>query len=449
MMVGMVSAFDIGRSHGLADDAFIQERRDPDPDIGWVGIRNPLGNGTSVDLLSDDPELVRVWRVQAVMQVRRNEIESGWSTDLGVSQDEFLNDLERLIGGNVILRCKLTIYAVGIAYLSLEFAAAAGDLALLPGLLTCWEFAGYLPEISTSLLLMAKAHLSDSVETDAVQFGSLTARAGPTVNRSSDDYRESNLFTSFTTIIECSNAGDELAAVGSAFDLGDPIPFEFHGVLYFSWATCVLVPRGVDVADLELARMRECIRIAHVFQRTCEAFLRIFEDEINSQVRSYVGANVPSRSLGDLNRLRTLAMAIVALTNLDRVTENEEDQEYFAKFAEHAHLTATQSMLNESIGVLYEVQAAEVQEERSKRESVLNLVVVLIALLTLISVTYDAYDFVRDQQTIVSSLGRRLQFLATFLLSLLLLATVLLRLSTLSGSRSRGSRRTRPRRKNR
>ena len=432
MKAGLVGFFDVGRSFGLTDDAFREGARDATPDLGWVGIRNPLGNGTSVSLHSTGSRLVGSWRAEALTQTERSEIETGWSPALSGSKEDFVGRLCTVIQDVDVARCELTIYACGIVYLRLELSVDAVDISFVPGLLTCWEYAAYTPTISGALMAAASAHLDGALEGNVEAFAELTYRSGPVVH-ATNGYQESNQFQSFTTVIECSDATDNVPAIVELFELKDPIHFEFHGDLYLDWATCVLVPRGEDPVDLELERMRQCIRIAHLLQGTCEAFLRIFEEEIASQVGSYVGTTHTSRSLADLNRLRIVAMAIVALTRVDRVAQSEEDRTYLSRYSDYANLAETRSILGESIEVLYQVQAAEVQEERARKESVLNLVVVFIALLTLISVTSDAYNFVRDQQAIVSSLAQRIQLLATFLLTLSLLALVLLRIDTLKG----------------
>jgi len=52
MRAGLVSTFDISRSYALVDSAIVETARNPEPDLELVGIRNPLGGGTSVDLLA-------------------------------------------------------------------------------------------------------------------------------------------------------------------------------------------------------------------------------------------------------------------------------------------------------------------------------------------------------------------------------------------------------------
>ena len=51
MRPGLVGYFDLGSSAGLSDAALRKDLREPLPDIGMVGLLNPLGQGKVVDLL--------------------------------------------------------------------------------------------------------------------------------------------------------------------------------------------------------------------------------------------------------------------------------------------------------------------------------------------------------------------------------------------------------------
>jgi hypothetical protein len=45
MRAGLVGYFDLGSSAGLSDAALREDLREPLPDIGMVGLLNPLGQG--------------------------------------------------------------------------------------------------------------------------------------------------------------------------------------------------------------------------------------------------------------------------------------------------------------------------------------------------------------------------------------------------------------------
>jgi hypothetical protein len=120
------------------------------------------------------------------------------------------------------------------------------------------------------------------------------------------------------------------------------VEFEYHGDLHYSWPACVLVARtftdrarqAEDPPEQEIARILACIQLAHVFVGTCDAFERLFLGEIDQQVDGYVRRRPGGRSPQELNRLRTLALAVVNLTNFTLVTEAKDDQDYFTRFAE-------------------------------------------------------------------------------------------------------------------
>ena len=77
MRVGMVTYFDLGYSCGLSDRVLRPERCRSEAAIGLVGIRNPLGQGISVDLLDHPKNVLPLWRKLAAHQIDRPEMELG------------------------------------------------------------------------------------------------------------------------------------------------------------------------------------------------------------------------------------------------------------------------------------------------------------------------------------------------------------------------------------
>jgi hypothetical protein len=431
LRAALVSYFDMGQSYGITDDRFETGYVNPKPDIGLVGIQNPLGQGCSVSLLESSDELVSQWRQEAARQAFRPEMEIGWSSDFTESRNEFQQRLANLIEDHPVSICELTVYSIGTVFLRLEFGSGV-DLRFLHGLLACWEFAAYRPSIA-DLLRGRALQLVDAAASHAPrEFLELTSRPVPKPERDLQGYEEVQILTSFTSIISLVDDGDktqlEQLLDALKLDLADmkEIDFEHHGMMHYNWATCILTPRGSPewTYEQELSRPLECIRIAHVAQGACEAFLKLFEAEIKAQVEDYVKEKHSGRTAQDLNRLRTLALAVVNLTNLDRVTPSDEDQEYFHKFASDAGLEDTRRLISEACDMLYNVQDAETQFEQSRRDNVLNAVVALLASLTLISVTADAYNFVRDQESIISGRVERAQLLLEFVIALALLFTL-------------------------
>lgn len=439
---GLVSYFDVGHSFGVTDDAFQAAFLDPPPEIGLVGLRNPFGRGSTVNLVAQAPELVSLWRDEAVAQVRRPEMETGWDEHGTIARHEFDLRLETYLREHPVRICELTLYSTGVVYLRFEMETGI-DLAWLPGVLACFEFAAYRPSISAGFLAAANER-ADKAVSAAEGFVKLTARTSHTVQSDSSGYEEWSLFQSFTGVITYIHPVGDGPVPGElleAFDVASPvdrIEFEYHGHLHYSWPTCVLQPRGDGkwTLDEELRRPLECIRIAHSALGTSEAFLRLTDDEINAQVQSYVDDDVRRRDAVDLNRLRTLGLAVRNLTDLRRVTQAEEDQEYFSRFAASGGLPRSQAFLEESLAVLYGVAQAEAQDEqdrkeaaRTRREDVLNLVVVVLAALTLISVSADAYLFVRESESLLSTRSIRLLVLVGFVAALVLLVVGLLRIA--------------------
>ncbi|OEJ41213.1 hypothetical protein AR457_10145 [Streptomyces agglomeratus] len=164
--------------------------------------------------------------------------------------------------------------------------------------------------------------------------------------------------------------------------------------------------------------MMDCVQIAHVCQGACEAFLSLFLDEIREQVDGYVSEQRRGRNASALNRLRTVALAVVNLTNFNLITQAAEDREYFRKFGSDALISETQQMLQDACETLYSAQEAEVQKELSSRQTILNSIVLLLASFALISTTVDSYDFIRDEKALIAHQAHRVRFLVELVIAL-------------------------------
>jgi hypothetical protein len=430
MKAGLASYFDLGRSFGLTDHAFQSTRLSPEADISLVGIKNPLGRGVTVDIAQTAPELLSAWRHEAVEQVRRPEMETGWQSEWAdLSRSDFDSQLAELITRHRIDTCAMTIYPLGVAYVRFELASGI-DLRFLLGILACYEYAAYRPQVAALFARHAETHAKASRAGSADTLSRLTRRPAAEIQEDASGYEESNLFRSFTHLVRCvdGDSADDVRRLREILGLtGEPMKFEYHGQLHYGWADCVLEPRGEPpwTPDQDLARIEECIRIAHVGLGTCEAFQRLFQDEINTQVESLLKKRHAGRDSRDLNRLRTLALAVVNLTDFRRITQADEDQKYFQQFAADAGLDRTQQLITNAVDVLYNVQDAEAQDERARRESLLNGIVVLLASLTLVSVTVDAYNFIEMDEPLIDERLQRVRLLSEFVLALTLVVVIL------------------------
>lgn len=445
MRAGLVGYFDLGSSVGVTDAALRHDLRQPMPEIGMVGLLNPLGQGTGVDLLGS-PTL-GLWRDGAVAQIRREEMELGWSEDwTDLPQAEFLDQLESLIRSHPVTKFQLTVYALGTVYVTFELGSGI-PLRLTHAVLACFEYAAYRPDVSDALLAAADSRLREADTARRNKLVTLTRRPKATVSTDANGYTESSLFSSFTGVYRCVDPEDgplrdEILAT-TGFDSTEPISFEYHGLLYYDWSACLLWPRPGASAPLneEFLRMLECIRIAHTSLGICEALLRLTKDETNAQVEQYVSRDREARSVEDLNQLRTFALAVVNLTKMIRVTQTAEDRSYFERFAADAHLDQMQQSIVDAVEVLFNVQTAAAETRQARREQILNVVVIALASLTLISVSVDAYNFVREDQPLIADRLERTLLLGELVLALALLFLVPWLLSV--GRRRRFRRRRR------
>jgi hypothetical protein len=253
-------------------------------------------------------------------------------------------------------------------------------------------------------------------------------------------YAEQLYIASFTTLLICTDPSDEPKLPQLMGEL-DPtadfakrptIQFEYHGQIRFGWATCTVEARaalspeqpGTDQPLDQIRRMLTCIQIAHVHLGTCAAFETLFQDEIDEQVGGYLRKTGGGRDPEDLNRLRNLALAVVSLTESTLVTETDEDRRYFAEFEKVANTDKKRQFISTAAEMVYSVADAETQRTNARRQNLVSAIVLLLTSLTLLSVSADAYDFVRAEQLIVSDRGERLGLVLEFVLGVCLLVAV-------------------------
>jgi hypothetical protein len=447
MRLCMISYYDVSESYGLGDGSFRPERLAPGYDLGEVGITNPLGRGVLVDLQRDYPDLMSAWKEASLSQVDRSESEIGHNSVTGLTRAQF-GDRLKVVINHSISHCRIVILAVGVALLRLEFSAGI-PVDLMRGVSRCYEYAAYTPAISAGLQSAAEQAARNAVH-DVKRNGliELTSRSKATVSGDSTGYEESSLLTNagFTNVLVCVDAGDHEIADQAArfFELDDPAPdevinFEFHGSLRFGWATCLVQARGLqewtgeigtgqETPEQAVGRMLACIEIAHTFLGACEAFTGLFNAEMHAQVGGYARATLGGRRSQDLNRLRTLALALVSLTNFDLVTPTEEDQQYFRLFEKAANIGKKQSFIQEACEILYNVQETEFQRQQDRRDRILAYFLAGLTSLTLVSVMADSYNFIGGQNTtLISSRSERLELLVAVGILGILLILLLIR----------------------
>jgi hypothetical protein len=435
MRLAMVSYFDIGVSYSIGDEVFTRIPPATNPAILQIGIHNPLGNGIAYNLLTVDPQLVASWREISKDMVNRKEMELGWTEQLNISEPDFKSQLIQIIDQQPIARCELTILAVGTVLLWLEFAPGI-PLNYLGGVSKCLEFAAYQEQISTALWQVALSHTHQAIGAEANKLTKLSKRPDPAEEKDAEGYTELRLLTSFTDLILCIDPEDQphIPDILNTAQIEDTeqncIDFEYHGKLYFGWASCVIVPRDIadkdETPEQQIARILECIKIAHSFLGTCEAFEKLFRNEIFSQVSNYVQATGRVRSSRDLNRLRTLALAIVSLTDFTRVAPSAEDQKYFSFFEQYAQINQLQQTILNRCDVLFNVQQAETESEEKDREKRLQNILFLLTGITFVSVLSDSYNFVRQgEQHLIPQILMRLEVLLSIVILIILILLLL------------------------
>lgn len=268
MRIAIVSYFDLGESFGLGDNAFKKEKVTLRPDIGRVPVRSPLGWGTTATV----PDFVLdKWRREAVTQISRHDpVDVGW-VGPPRKRRQFDLELSTYVAGQGVDLCEITIFAIGIGYVYLQFNSRV-PLKYALGLLRCFEFAAYTKEISTLLADAAYKHACAAAVPTVIPVRSLTKRQPPREEQSSK--LEVTLFSAFTKLYLCVDDGDEVFLSRllrlQGVERQDRLPFD-RGTLHYTWPSCLLEPQSMRfkvpppkrAEDLE--QMLEDVKIAHSF----------------------------------------------------------------------------------------------------------------------------------------------------------------------------------------
>lgn len=430
MRAALVTYFDLGQSYGIGDSAFRNGAAASPPSLVNVRLKSPLGWGTVLDLRLNAPEVIQRWRDASYDLIHRGETNPGWRRRYG-SEEKFVATLESYAQKHALDFCEITVFAVGVAYLKVQFSSGI-PLKYVEGVLTSFEDAAYTKPVSEDLARVARDHVAKVLARPESSLKDLTRRAKPLESWDAQGYVELEQLAAFTRLYLCVDDGDRLhlgkLIASQELAVEDHIPFEYHGTLHYSWASCILeaksIRESVGPADrmIELERILMDVKLAHVFLGTCDAYVNLVIDEIQAQTDLYGGTADSTSKSRDLNKLRTMALAVVNLTQYNLITQTSEDQRYFSRFEASAQLERRHQLISNATEVLFNVQAAEQQEGMNRRENLLNSVAVILASLTLVSVVVDSYNFVRDQESLLPTLLLRL---ATLLMLALVIALLI------------------------
>jgi hypothetical protein len=466
MKMSLQSYFDLGASYGLGDDIFRRSSATSGPDasatvldIPAIGIRNPLGLGVVCQLDNQHAEIMNEWRAAAVRKVDMPEMELGYDDDpnsSGQIEEIRFSDFKEQLKGHIhehgIEGCTLTVYAIGTVFLRLDFASGL-PIEFLRGFTRCFEYAAYEEHTSQGLLRVARQTMESAIRGQNSGIQELSRRPDPAIEIDEHGNSESDLlYAGFTYVALCVDEGDKVETVKQK--LLPPVPgapqrqyevlsFEFHGTLHFDWASCILVARSFDDPSedpmTQIQRMLYCIQIAHSYLGTCVAFEDLFFHETLRQADGYVKGIPGGRDPRELNRLRTLALAVVSLTSYAAITATEEDQSYFDCYERHAKIRERHQIIQDRCEILLNVQVAETQSEEAKRQQLLNGVVLFLTAFTFLSVFADSYTFLQEGEHWLPHLLHRVVVLGSVLVLLVWATWAILKRSILPDLGRRGN----------
>ena len=406
MLISLCGYFDLGASYGLSDDAF-RVRGKMVPNIDAVGLRHPLGYGLSVPIGDD---LLARWREIALTKANNPFMELGFDVrdpDAVALQQK----LEHLIRTHPIT-AQMTIYAVGTCFIRFDIQDGL-PLRLARGFAKCFEYAAYTPVIAEALLDCATEGVRKTGADRYASMQNLSQRPVPERQYDESGNEERMLIPSFTYVVRRTAPTESVQALMQAIapETYETVDFEFHGRMHFSWAACVLEPRDFDDPDEtpvgQMERMMWCIQIAHCFFATCEAFEALTLNETLSHADAFIKGEALKSKERDLNRLRTLALAVNSMTSYEQITATEEDHKYFQKWERHAKIANRHATIANRCEVLYNVQDAEKQARETRRSRLLSDILFILTGITLIGFLTGAYDFIRDQEQWLATAGQR------------------------------------------
>jgi len=424
VILSLQTYFDLGVSYGLGDGAFEPIHGGTVPDILGIGIRNPLGLGRTAKLADGTME---VWRRASVKKVDAPEMELGFedlapdSPGFPSNFEEFKASLKSLIAINPVKECNITICAIGVVFLRIDFEPNV-PLPLASGILHCFEFAGYSKEVSEAILADARRLASRSLKRprrrwwrfagSGIGISSISKRPDPEVETDDKGYSELRLFTAFTHLALCTDPADNVEAIkarilpkreGSSELDCVVLPFEYHGKIHFNWAASVVEPRSFEKQqeppDLQIRRILMCVQIAHTFQGAVEAFNNLFLREVRVDAEGFIRGEAAGLDYVQLNRLRTLALAVIGLTKFEGVTQTQEDRDYFRAYDRSAQLDKIHENILSNSEVLSIVQKGEFELEQEHRADWFNTLILFLTGFTALTVLKDVYEFLKSDDT--------------------------------------------------
>jgi len=427
----MTSCFDVGCSFGLDDSVFEPGTANGGWDIGQVRIACPFGGGLAIDLFERFPETEETWRKAASEEAFRDEMEIGRPHQSGPERDQYDESMSRLAMGHRV-SSRLTVYSIGISHLHLSFDDSVG-LDRLRGLMRMFAYGAFHPDMAIRLQQASMSLLVENLAESPSSFADLSMRKLPKITEDRLGYKELALLENFHPVVGLTQPEDRdqaqhvLSSFGAATDQVQTFDFKYHGRIWHSDEVSVFETRSlrggnydpVDAAPA-IERMTACHHIARVMRSAVGAFGHLLDQESERQATSFSSPGVSTRTPFELNGLRALALSVVSHTSSQAVTSVSEDRRFLDSYAAEAGTDEARRHVSTACEVVYSVQSAETQERLEQRQGLLNGVVLILTAVTLFSVSADAYDFVRNEQSLVGGTGLRAVLLLNFAVTLAL-----------------------------
>ncbi|HEX2947036.1 MAG TPA: hypothetical protein VHT96_13900 [Clostridia bacterium] len=411
-------AFDIGVSFDINDDIFKENSESirkekiinlegvkinyPSKEIPY-GIHLSIGAGLGIDLSST--YIKDKWADYA-----KENVSDAAITKYSTCSREKLGELFNIIE---VDRIYLTVYSIGAAYLTIDIGSIDesrySDCFI--DLYRCFEYAAYY-------------HISEDIKKIIVEFISYFKSSSKSGKHASSgtifnacrrfdirEFKGTDIFPGFTCINVCleeSHLQEVLQAVQiyEAPNSHACIRTD-DAVIYLGWASAVVNVSGVrNKFDREnIDRTLLLFEIVWVFWTIAEAYEKLFTLKAMDMLKSRTNDKV-LYSVKEIGLLKSLTNIVIQLTTYAGVTIDITSMKFMEAFEELGHIYDKHSRLRDASSTFIDTQNEMIEEDRRKKEGLLNKFVLVITSLTFVSVASDVIGSFDYDNSIISRVIR-------------------------------------------
>lgn len=409
MRISLQCCFDVGHTFGVTDAVFKPMGKHFEKDTRVTttiapgnsrGVRNQLGSGVRIKIPWDHPLTIK-WQETAIEQEKQRAD--------GPPRQRVLTLLNQLHPSQFFVN----VFAVGIAFLRIDFLFDSNDKEHLLPFYDAYQYAGYQESISKELKTLV-AKVTDSCqnsrqpfseeifdrnipETEFIPSFILVVESDqlPRTHQQVNAHR----FNEAPTPPEISQTEEEMQRENidlllrlRTLDIDAPvkIDFQYFGTVYLGYAFNFIELRESWPAteeDREFERIWHSLEVAQVYLATCEMLANLMINNANRVVDE--GGFGKTKKAQEYEQLRLLALAISVVTRFESTTRTGEDLRLFKEFELLTGLSVKRKAIVSASEILYAASEAQTERKQANRAYTLAWVLGLVSFLTLCSVVAD------------------------------------------------------------